>query len=107
MNDTTAEPAAANPVAAKPALSSRQVTRGVIVGGAIFLGVAALCVAVPWCYYRCHHVVLGKASVKGTITKIGARVDGRIKTVQAEIGQHVSKGQVLLQLEDRHFQAAL
>jgi multidrug resistance efflux pump len=43
--------------------------------------------------------------VKGTITKIGARIEGRVKAIDVEPGQRVCKGQVLLSLEDRHLQA--
>jgi multidrug resistance efflux pump len=69
--------------------------------------VAALAIGARWGYYRYQNIVLGEASIKGTITKIGARIDGRIKSIEVETGQQVSRGQVLLRLEDRHLQAAL
>jgi multidrug resistance efflux pump len=52
-------------------------------------------------------VVLTEGSVKGTITKIGARIEGRVKSIEVEPGQRVDKGQVLLSLEDRHLQSEL
>jgi multidrug resistance efflux pump len=45
--------------------------------------------------------------VRGVVTKIGSRIDGRVKSVEVEPGRHVVKGQVLLRLEDSHLQAAL
>jgi multidrug resistance efflux pump len=53
------------------------------------------------------HVILSEAAIKGKITKIGGRIEGRIKSIEVDAGQRVSKGDVLLRMEDRHTQASL
>ena len=63
-------------------------------------------IGVPWMTYRHSHVVVDDAVVKGTITKLGARLDGQVKAILVDVGQHVSQGQVLLRLEDQHLLAA-
>ena len=82
-------------------------TRITVIVMVILFTVAALAVGIPWCFYRCQHVVLGEATIKGVVTKVGARIEGRIKGIEVEAGQPVSKGQVLLRLEDSHLVAAL
>lgn len=71
------------------------------------LTAAAVAIAIPWGRYRFNHVVLSEASIRGTVAKIGARHDGRIKSIEVEIGQRVKKGDVMLRMEDRHLQAAV
>jgi len=71
------------------------------------LTVGALAIAIPWVSYRLGYVVLSEAAVKGTVTKIGGRIEGRIKSIEVQPGQRITKGEVLLRLEDRHLQAAL
>jgi membrane fusion protein (multidrug efflux system) len=71
------------------------------------LTLAALGVGVPWGLYRYRHIVVSEAAVKGTITKLGARIDGRIKSIEVQPGQIIAKGDVLLRMEDHHLQAAL
>lgn len=107
MSNNVGQSAPSSPPPRKFLPSIRQVRRAAIVALTLVAGLGGIGIAVPWCYYRCHHVVLGKASVKGTVTKVGARIDGRVSAVEVELGQRVSKGQVLLKLEDRHLQAAL
>ena len=87
--------------------SARVPARITVIAMVILLTLAAVAIGVPWCYYRCQHVVLGEATIKGLVTKIGARIEGRIKSIEVETGQPVSKGQVLLRLEDSHLVAAL
>ena len=82
-------------------------TRITVIAMVILVTIAAVAIGIPWCYYRCQHVVLGEATIKGLVTKIGARIEGRIKSIEVEAGQPVSKGQVLLRLEDSHLVAAL
>lgn len=60
-----------------------------------------------WIRYRCQHLVLSEASVKGVITRVGARIEGRVMRIEAEVGQNVFSNQVLVRLEDRRLQAAL
>ena len=51
--------------------------------------------------------ILKEASVHGTVTKVGARIEGRVRSIEVEAGQRVAKGDVLLRMEDLHLQAAL
>ena len=105
MSDPVIQP---TPLAAvKSKESSRVLTRISVIGAVGLVSVAALAIGARWGYYRYQHIVLGEAAIKGTITKIGARIDGRIQAIEVDIGQQVTKGQVLLRLEDRHLQAAL
>ncbi len=106
MNEPSTKPAASNQTPA-PRRRSRLVTRIGVVGVVGLLTIGAFAIAIPWCSYRYRHVVLSEAVIKGTITKIGGRIEGRIKSIEAVSGQRVSKGEVLLRLEDRHLQAAL
>lgn len=92
--------------APKPS-SKPPVTRIAVVCLVILLSLAALAIAIPWAHYRFKNIVLREASVRGAMTKIGARIDGRIKSVEVEAGQRVTKGQILLRMEDRHLLAAL
>ena len=82
-------------------------TRITVIVMVILFTVAALAVGIPWCFYRCQHVVLGEATIKGVVTKVGARIEGRIKSIEVQAGHRVSKGQILLRLEDSHLVAAL
>ncbi|MDB6031373.1 MAG: emrA 1 [Verrucomicrobiales bacterium] len=107
MNDhttTSVESPAAPP---KPKPSSGGATRIVVIAIVSLLTLAALGVGVPWGFYRYKHIVVSEAAVKGTITKLGARIDGRIKNIEVQPGQVISKGEVLLRMEDHHLQAAL
>jgi membrane fusion protein (multidrug efflux system) len=82
-------------------------TRISVFGVVGLLTIGAFAIAIPWCSYRDGHVVLSEAAIKGTVTRIGGRIDGRIKSIEVFPGQRVSQGEVLLRLEDRHLQAAL
>src|SRR5436853_7842948 len=106
MSDQTvkSEPVKAVSASPKPARDTTRITVIVIV---MILTIAAFAIGIPWGRYRYKHVVVGEASVKGIVTKIGGRMEGRIKSVDVQVGQHVSKGQILLRLEDSHLQAAL
>lgn len=87
----------------RPRVLIRVTTAG-IVG---LVTIAALAAGIPWAWYRLGHVVLSEATVKGTVTKIGARIEGRIKSIEVAAGQEVKKDDVLLRMEDSHLQAAL
>ena len=88
---------------ARPRRSRRRV--------AAALGVAlALAIAIPlalWARYQLTHVVSRNAQVKGTITHVGAQLDGVVTGVEVDAGQHVLGGQVLARFEDRQLQAAV
>ncbi|HMJ92422.1 MAG TPA: HlyD family efflux transporter periplasmic adaptor subunit [Candidatus Acidoferrum sp.] len=104
MNTQASNP---TPAATQPQPSKSHFTRVVVIVLILLLTVAAFGIAIPWARYRYNNVVLREAAVRGAITKIGARIDGRIKSVDVILGQRVNRGQVLLQMEDTHFQAAL
>ena len=83
------------------------VTRTVVICLVLILTLAAVAIAIPWANYRYKNIVLREASVRGAVTKLGARIDGRIKSIDVVPGQTVTKGQVLLRMEDSHLRAAL
>ena len=73
----------------------------------VFATLALLATGLSWCSYRLEHTVISNAKVKGRVYRIGARLDGQIRTVEVEPGQRVVKDQVLFRLEDGHFVAAV
>ncbi len=83
------------------------VTRTIVICLVLLLSVAAIAFAVPWAKYRFQNIVLREAAVRGAVTKLGARIDGRIKSIDVVPGQTVTQGQVLLRMEDSHLRAAL
>ena len=83
------------------------VTRTVVICLVLILTLAAVAIAIPWANYRYKNIVLREASVRGAVTKLGARIDGRIKSIDVVPGQNVTKGQILLRMEDSHLRAAL
>src|ERR1043166_2967088 len=90
-----------------PAKRKPPVTRIVVTALVIVLTLAAIGVAIPWAHYRYRNIVLREAAVRGSVTQIGARIDGRIQSVEGQAGQRVTQGQVLVRMEDAHLQAAL
>ena len=104
MNDQTPKPTASTKHASSPNKGAALV-RILVTMVVMLLSLAVLAVTIPWAAYRYRNVVIGEAAVKGTVTKIGARLEGRIKNIEVQTGQHVSKGQVLLTLDDGHFLA--
>lgn len=93
--------------AAPAAKSKPPVTRITVICLVLLLTLAALAVAIPWAHYRYRNIVLREAAIRGAVTKIGARIDGRIRSIDVAPGQRVTRGQVLLRMEDTHLQAAL
>lgn len=83
------------------------VARTVVICLVLILTLAAVAIAIPWANYRYKNIVLREASVRGAVTKLGARIDGRIKSIDVAPGQNVTKGQILLRMEDSHLRAAL
>jgi len=78
----------------------------VLVAVGLATGAAAL-TGTSWLLYRVGHTVISNATVKGRLHRIGARIDGQVKTIEVQPSQRVSKGDVLIRLQDEHFQAAL
>ncbi|MFM1769798.1 MAG: hypothetical protein RJA22_2327 [Verrucomicrobiota bacterium] len=107
MSQPETKPNPASPTAPKPQADSKIVTRITVVLVVLAVSAAALFYGYRWIQYRWGHVVLAEASVKGTLTRVGARLDGRILSIEVELGQKVSKGDVLLRMDDRHLRAAL
>ena len=83
------------------------VTRTIVICLVLLLTLAAIGIAIPWAKYRFNNIVLREAAVRGAVTKLGARIDGRIKSIEVVPGQIVTKGQILLRMEDSHLRAAL
>src|SRR6185369_3305072 len=109
-NNQTTKSAAVSDPATTPTnreRPARRPARIIAIATVILLTIAAVAIGIPWGYYRSQNVVLGEATIKGLVTKIGARIEGRIKSIEVEVGQLVSKRQVLLRLEDSHLVAAL
>jgi multidrug resistance efflux pump len=76
----------------------------------VLAAVVALAIALPialWARYQTTHVVSRNAQVKGTITHVGAQLDGVVTGVEVEAGQRVIAGQTLARFEDRQLQAAV
>src|SRR5438445_6371102 len=108
-SQTTERPSLAgtNANAPKAAPPKQSWVRSAVLSLASLASVGGLAVGGSWAYYRLEHTVIHDARVKGRVYKIGARLDGQVKAVEVEPGQRVSKGQVLLRLEDEHFVAAV
>jgi multidrug resistance efflux pump len=53
-----------------------------------------------WVYYRWSHVVASYAFVKGAVAQVGAPVPGQVVAVEVRAGQRVSRGDVLLRMND-------
>ena len=83
------------------------IARTVVICLVLMLTLAAVAIAIPWANYRYKNIVLREAAVRGAVTKLGSRMDGRIKSIEVVPGQNVTKGQILLRMEDSHLRAAL
>jgi membrane fusion protein, multidrug efflux system len=102
MNTQSTTTAAAQP---KPAKSN--VTRVIVIVLVLLITASAFAIGIPWARYRFNNMVLREAAVRGNIARIGARMDGRVKSIEVIVGQRVNKGDVLIQMEDSHLQAAM
>jgi len=71
------------------------------------LSVALLAIGGRWVQYRYGHVVSSDASLRGFVTKVGARINGQVTAIAVEESQRVSKGDVLARLDDGHLRAAV
>jgi len=72
---------------------------------AICAGLAILVPLVMWAHYRATYVVSRNALIKGSITNIGAQLDGVVTSVEVDTGQRVQAGQILARFEDHQLQA--
>jgi multidrug resistance efflux pump/acetyl esterase/lipase len=94
--DAVFEAAAAGPARIPPI-----VARGVLVT----LLMALLVPLGLWIHYRSTNVVSRDAVVRSHIADVGARVDGVVKSVEVDAGDHVRAGQVVARIEDSNFKA--
>jgi membrane fusion protein (multidrug efflux system) len=92
--------------AAVASLPKKHWKRRIVLCLVVIATLALLTTGFSWCSYRLDHTVISNARVKGRVYKIGARLDGQVKTVEVEPGQRVLKDQVLIRLEDGHVLAA-
>jgi multidrug resistance efflux pump len=58
-----------------------------------------------WVYYQSDYVMSRNAMVRGQLAEIGARLQGVVTSIEAKEGEHVSAGQILVRLENRHIRA--
>lgn len=87
------------PVTARPARTWRRSLLAVLVLGAIATPIAS------WLSYEAGHVTSSNAAVRGQLSEIGARADGRVAAFGVDAGERVKKGQILARLEDAHYRA--
>jgi len=80
--------------------------RIIVAVGLLGLGAALLVIGGRWVEYRWGHVVSSDASLRGFVTKVGARINGQVTAITVEASQRVSKGDVVARLEDRYLRAA-
>jgi membrane fusion protein (multidrug efflux system) len=73
----------------------------------LLLSLVVIVVVSRWVVYRYNHIVCSDASVKGLLTKVGARIDGQVIAIEVEPSQRIAKGAVLGRLEDRHLRASV
>ena len=76
----------------------------------LLLVLAGLVVLLPvalWAHYRLTHIISRNAVVRGSITHVGAQLDGVVTSVEVEAGQRVRAGQVLARFEDFQLRANL
>jgi multidrug resistance efflux pump len=77
-----------------------------IVIGLAIAGVAMVPITL-WSRYSTTYVTSRNATVKGSITHVGAQISGVLVGVEVEAGQRVEAGQVLARFEDHQLQAKL
>lgn len=103
-------PAPARGADARPPTAPKSysgVTRTFVLVLVLLTTVVGLIIGGSWLTYRYRHVVIQDATVKGRVARIGARIDGQVIQVEAQPGQRVARGEVLVRLQDQHLQAAV
>jgi membrane fusion protein (multidrug efflux system) len=86
-------------------LPQRRFRAGSLIAGLLLL--AALLPAVLWLQHQSTFVTSRNALVRAHLSDLGTRVEGVVREVRVDAGSRVKAGDVLLQLDDRHFQAEL
>src|SRR5947199_8317607 len=96
-------PYAVAPVSApRPGRPWRRITVGI---GVLALSVGMLEIGARWVQYRFGHVVSSDASLRGFVTKVGARINGQVTAFAVEGCQIVLKGDILARIEDSNMHA--
>lgn len=96
--------ATASPVAVRGALPPG---RRHLRWGLVAAGVALAVTLLLWMQYRSGYVTSTNAAVRGHVSEMGSRINGRVAAVTVDAGDVVEAGQVLVQLEDQHLVAEL
>lgn len=73
--------------------------------GLFIVALLILAPIVSWINFQSLNVMSTNAIVRGHVTEIGTRLEGRITSVEVDAGDRVVAGQVLATLEDRHLLA--
>jgi multidrug resistance efflux pump len=74
---------------------------------AVALLLAALIPAVLWLQHQSTFITSRDALVRAHLSDLGTRVAGVVREIRVDAGSRVKAGDVLLQLDDRHFRAEL
>ena len=78
-----------------------RVPQVLLIGGLTLLTI----VVAFWAHYHLTYVISRNALVKGSITHVGAQLDGVVTSVEVDAGQPVKAGQVMARFEDHQLQA--
>ncbi|MGA7876304.1 MAG: HlyD family efflux transporter periplasmic adaptor subunit, partial [Desulfoferrobacter sp.] len=75
----------------------------------IFILAAAVCLFLGgrWLQYYLGHASTDDARVKGDLIKISSTVQGKIRLLPIQEGEHVKKGQLIAQLREEVYQASV
>jgi len=75
----------------------------------IFILAAAVCLFLGgrWLQYYLGHASTDDARVKGDLIKISSAVQGKIRLLPIQEGEHVKKGQLIAQLREEDYQASV
>src|SRR5688572_25495091 len=90
-----------DPPPAIPEATSEQRTRTgskrfLVVTLTVLVTLGALGFGTAWLLYRFDHIVVTDAVVRGRVHRIGARLDGQVKSIEVEPAQRVRKGDVVV-----------
>jgi len=95
------------PVAATSASRLRYVWRFLRWGLALLVLLGLAAPGYLWVQYQSLNVTSKNAAVRGHLAEIGTRLNGLVTSVNVDVGDRVTKGQVLVTLEDRHLLATV
>jgi len=81
--------------------------RRILIPLAIVVGLVLLIFGISYLVYASHHVSTDDAQIEGDVTTVAPRVKGQITAVYVHENQLVHKGDLLLTIDPRDFQAAV